>query len=285
MPVNNKNIILNLIPRLVPTEGDYAVEIEAEGRHLPANINGWNRHNDPSLKAGQETAEYVMDGPKSLEGVKEALKEVDRTYVLSGTKVLDSQTSGVHIHVNVQQFTPKQMFTFIVTYFALEELLLKFCGEHREGNHFCLRAKDAEFIIHELSRSARTRKLSNLNTNNLRYCSLNPVSLFKYGSLENRAMRGTGNIDEITKWVEIIDQVKRSSLQFGSPDEVVRTMSMGGVRAFVQTILKDKADFFLNITHYKDIVKEGVRIIQPLAYAVDWDEYKDVKINPFRQEV
>lgn len=280
-----KNTILNLIPRLIPTEGDYAVEIEAEGRHLPQEIDGWVRHNDASLKAGQETAEYVMNGPKSLEGVKKALKKVEDTYIAMGTKVLDSQTSGVHVHINVQQFTPKQMFTFIVTYFVLEELLLKFCGEHREGNHFCLRAKDAEFIIHELCFSARTRKLNNLNTNNLRYCSLNPVSLFKYGSLENRAMRGTGSIKDITEWVEIIDQVKRSSLQFGSPDEVVRVMSMGGVDAFIRSILKDKAGFFLSVTGYKDMVKNGVRIAQPLAYAAEWEMYKDVKINPFRQEV
>lgn len=280
-----KNTILNIINGLIPTDGRYAVEIEAEGRRLPVEIRDfWSVHNDGSLQAGFEAREYVMYKPGSLEEVRNALNYLDAVYKKLGTKVEETMTSGVHVHVNVQDYTPKQLFTFIVTYFVLEELLLKYCGEHREGNHFCLRAKDAEFVVNELITTARTHKFGNLKGDNIRYCSLNVCSLFKYGSLEFRAMRGTPVLDDIYTWVKIIDRVRLSAQAFSDPGEVVKLTSVGGVTQFVRTVLGEYADLFL-IPGYKDMVKEGVRTIQALAFATDWDTYRDQSANPFRRAI
>ncbi len=280
-----KNIILSIIPNLKQKEGRYAIEIEAEGRRLPLALEEhWSVHNDGSLQAGLEAKEYVMREPGSLADVKKALDYLEYKYKRHGSVVEETQTSGVHVHVNVQDYTPKELFTFVVTYFILEELLLKFCGEHREGNHFCLRAKDAEFIVDELVDSARTHKLGNLKLDHIRYCSLNPCSLFKYGSVEFRAMRGTPNLDEIFKWAKIIDRVRLSAKNFESPAEVAKQMSMGGEAQFVRNVLGEYAEMFM-VPGYKQMVKDGVRLIQPLAFCTDWTMYKDTSANPFRRAV
>jgi len=283
--VEMKNVILSIIPGLREKEGRYAVEIEAEGRKLPMDLDDyWSVHNDGSLQAGLEAKEYVMNEPSSLEGVKIALNYLDAQYKKLKTVVEETQTSGVHVHVNVQDYTPKELFTFMVTYFILEELLLKFCGEQREGNHFCLRAKDAEFIIDELVDSARTHKFGNLKNDNIRYCSLNPCSLFKYGSIEFRAMRGTPDLNAIFTWVKIIDRVRLSAKNFENPAEVAKLMSMGGEAQFVRTVLGEYADLFM-VPGYKQMVKDGVRLIQPLAFCTDWTMYKDTSANPFRRSL
>lgn len=280
-----RNTIFNVVKGLRSTEGQYAVEIEAEGTHLPVELDKhWSVHNDGSLQAGFEAKEYVMRGPASLEGVKEALDYLDSVYKSNRTTVKETMTSGVHVHVNVQDYTPKELFTFMTTYFILEELLIKFCGDHREGNHFCLRAKDAEWIINELVDSARTHKFGNLKNDNIRYCSLNPCSLFKYGSIEFRAMRGTRDLDAIYTWVKILDRVRLSAKNFPDPAEVAKLMSIGGESQFVRTVLGEYADMFL-VPGYKQMVKDGVRLIQPLAFCTDWNMYKDTSVNPFRRAV
>lgn len=279
-----KNSILNLVRGLHPTEGMYGIEIEAEGKNLPLDLNRdyWRVERDGSLQAGQEALEYVSKTPTSLEGIRKHLDILQAAYNLNRTRVLDSDTSGVHIHLNVQDYTPRQLFTLATLYFILEELLLKYCGESREGNHFCLRAKDAEYLVHSYCEAAESKNLGNLKNEILRYASFNTCSLFKYGSVEFRAMRGTGNLNAIYEWVEIIDRVRTAALDFPDPAEVARVMSMGGEHAFITRTLRDKADFFLRIPNYAELVKEGVRTAQPLAFAVDWSIYSDRKVNPFR---
>lgn len=281
-----KNTIVNIIAGLKPTDGRYGVEIEAEGIRLPRELPPpWRVENDGSLQAGFEAHEYVMHRPASLEGVHEALTTLKQAYKENKSDVRETQTSGVHVHVNVQDYTPKQLFTFITTYFVLEELLLTYCGEDRQGNHFCLRLKDAENIVDEFVMSAKKHQLANLKGDNIRYCSLNPCSLFKYGSLEFRAMRGTGDLNAIETWVKILDQVRLAAKNYADPAEVAKMMSIGGEVQFVNSVLGPYADLFTQVPNYRKMVKDGVRIIQPLAFCTDWSQYRDERVNPFRREV
>ena len=277
-----KNTMYNIIKLEVPrTDGLYGVEIEAEGRNLPAQVPAWRVERDGSLVSGMEAYEYVMPAPKGLVGVKEALDALAHQYNRYATDIVETDTSGIHVHVNVQEYSPKQLFTLITTYLVMEEMLLTYCGPSREGNHFCLRVKDAEFILHEFVKSATTRKFGNLNDDNIRYASLNPCSLFKYGSLEFRAMRGTGKLDLVYQWVEILDRVREAALKFANPSEVILSMSMDGERNFIRTVLGDKAHLFINIPHVDKMIRNGARLVQPLAFLPDWNAFKEVKNNPF----
>lgn len=279
-----KNTIANIIglSPTVLTTGTYGVEIEVEGTNLPNNLGSlWRVDKDDSLKAGYENWEYVMPKPSDLGGVKTALDHLGSYYKAYKSKVMETITSGVHVHVNVQDYTVREMFTFITGYFALEELLMTYCGPHREGNHFCLRAKDAEWIVYELIYSVKNRNFNNLQNDNIRYCSLNVCSLFKYGSLEFRGMRGTGNLELIYEWTEILDQIKKSCLEFKSPAELMNFLHASNEDTFINRLLGPKRKHFTNISNANRIVREGVRIIQPLAYCVDWSTFKETNNNPF----
>ncbi len=278
-----KNSMYNILKLTVPpVDGTYGVEIEAEGKNLAnPNPNTWRCENDGSLQSGHQAIEYVMPVPRDLKGVRKSLDELQKCYAAAGTQVIETDTSGVHVHINVQEYTPKELFTLITTYLVMEELLITYCGPSREGNHFCLRIKDAEFILHEFVRAAQERKFGHLKNENIRYASLNPCSLFKYGSLEFRAMRGTGNLDAIYEWVEILDRVKQAALNFKSPNEVIMSMSLNGEDNFIRAVLGDKAKLFLDVSGHKQMVREGARLVQPLAFIPNWEAFKDVKTNPF----
>lgn len=263
-------------------KGEYGIEVEAEGTHLPAAVNqAWSVEVDHSLASGLEAREYVMTAPASLEGCRTALDDLARVYAEHNTVVEETDTSGVHVHVNVQEYTPRELFTFIITYLVLEELLVTYCGDMRQGNHFCLRTIDAEGLVYELTQSAINRKFGNLNMENIRYSSLNVLSLFKYGSVEFRAMRGTPNLDAIYEWVEILDRVKKGAKQFATPYDVIFSMSANGEKNFINMVLDDKAKIFTKVKGCEAMVRNAAQRVQALAFVPDWKAWKDQKVNPF----
>jgi len=261
----------------------YGVEIEVEGTRLPRRLHEayWRVEQDGSLKAA-EAWEYVTPGPMSLSGVKTALDYLSGEYKAYGSKVDESIRAGVHVHMNVQDWNVKQVITFATIYYILEDVLMKWCGENREGNLFCLRARDAEYVLFRLLRSLKERNLKYLKEDIIRYSSLNYCSLFKYGSVEFRGMRGTGDLDAIYEWVEIINELRESSLKFDTPVDVVSTMSGDGELQFLNRVLPTKAHLFKG-TDIEQSIQESTRRVQMIAYGVNWETIGKQSVNIFKQ--
>lgn len=262
----------------------YGVEIEVEGNNLPPTLDRdiWRVEQDGSLKAA-EAWEYVTPGPLSMEGVKSSLDYLAGQYKRCGSKVDESIRAGVHVHMNVQDWNIKQVVTFSTIYYILEDILMKHCGENREGNLFCLRARDAEFVLFRLLRSLKERNLKYLKDDIIRYSSLNYCSLFKYGSVEFRGMRGTGDLDAIYEWVEIINELRESSLKFDTPVDVVSTMSGDGELQFLNRVLPTKGHLFKG-NDIEQSIQESTRRIQMIAYGVNWDRIGEQSVNIFKQD-
>lgn len=134
--------------------GRFGIEIEVEGQNLPPAIPYFKRVADHSLRG--ESAEYVFDKPLNLDQVHKAMDAF--IFYMNGVKVDDSDRTSVHVHLNVQQWTVKRVFTFFMLYAMFEEFLVKFCGESRENNLFCLRLKDAEGLILTLGRAFKRKR-------------------------------------------------------------------------------------------------------------------------------
>ena len=170
--------------RSPPEDGDIGLEIEMEGRSIPPKDftpPEWRKEVDASLRG--ESAEYVLRKPLPLPGVMKALQKLQAVFNACGTEFIPTYRAGIHVHINVQDLTPVQLVTFICSYFMLEEVLLRYCDKSRLGNHFCLRMSDASYALDELVKFIELQDLDPLNSENLRYASLNITSLFKYGSL------------------------------------------------------------------------------------------------------
>lgn len=284
MPIKTVREIIGL-PQ---TKGDIGIEIEVEGINLPTqhhlSSGIWRVDNDGSLK-GPENREYVTPMPIDLRGANASLDYLGDAYKRTGATILDSIRAGVHIHRNVQDLTLKQLFTFIVAYFTLEKVLVNWCGEGREGNLFCLRGTtDAEYILFELMKAIEKRKLGGLKTDNLRYCSLNVCSLFKYGSIEFRAMRGTADLELIKVWAATIDELYNTSLKFVDPQEIVLSVcSGGGEHALLKRLLPTMYSHF-TCKNYTSMIRDGARAVQMLAFSTDWNSYDRPSRNPFNEE-
>lgn len=195
-------------------KGDIGIEIEAEGRNLPANdFKYWSVEDDGSLRGvfPGSRAEFVIKAPVRINQVKEALKELFDKGVENGTEWRFSFRCSTHVHLNVLDLEEEELFALVYTYLLLEEPLVRYCGRERIHNRFALRTQDAEqtleYIHYLLSEGPASVILR--NGNQIRYAGLNLAALQKYGSLEFRSMRGTNDQGVLNNWIEAIYCLKK----------------------------------------------------------------------------
>jgi len=250
------NNIIRDIVGVGQVKGEIGLELEVEGDNLPMDIpKYWRVEGDGSLRGGME---YVLKEPTSREAVDRDLTHLFKAFERNESVLSLSNRTSLHVHLNVQEFTKDQVYNFIILYLILEDALVRWCGEGREGNLFCLRAKDAEYLIDLLEESRFRNKLRMLATDQIRYASINCSALYKYGSLEFRAMRGTDSPEDILKWVNILLRIKDAALTYNLTAQIVDGYSEGGEHYFCQQILGPYFEELCCYEGWEDEVPGGI---------------------------
>ncbi len=253
-------------------DGQIGVEIEVEGDSLPGQDavgKYWRKDKDPSLRG--ESAEYVLKRPVVFADLDRCFKELQKAFEANSTRFRPTYRAGVHVHINVQQLTTIELMNFVFTYLFLEEVMLAYCDKSRQGNHFCLRLSDASFLAEKLTDVCTSENLNDLNTEDLRYASINLTSLFKYGSVEFRALESTVKFDRIKDWAKVLYQLKMFALTVKNPAQLLGEFSIMGWEAFARKAL---GEFYPIMSPYvtEDRVMRGVRNIQYAVFSKDWDK-------------
>jgi len=256
---------------------EVGIEIEMEGRGLDLGaINYWDITRDGSLRG--EAVEYVLKQPSLRNRFKSRLDYLQRELKKNESRLEPSDRCGVHIHVNCQHMQVEEVFRFITLYYIFENLLVAWCGEDREGNLFCLRATDAEFLIPSIIRCKKQHSFRNVSNDTFRYAALNLSALSKYGSLEFRAMRSPEDFSSIETWANLLLRLKDKSLEAKSAVSFISDMSMDGCQAFAESIFGE----LLPDLQHPDLESKmmmGVRLAQHLAYSPLGKEKNSPKIK------
>ncbi len=285
---------ISSILRLRPTRGDVGLEIEVEASNPLLKDNGelapwWGYHHDGSLR-GNDNAEYVLLKPIAFDKVPEALSFLWGKFDKYKSKLDDSNRTSVHVHLNCQQFHLNRLTAFCALYFCFEEVLTEWCGDHRVGNLFCLRAKDAPAIVSQMKRFIRAEGQAELR-DGLHYSGFNVQALQKFGSVEIRTLRGVKDPVIIQQWVNILQRLYKLSEEFTDPRDVCSAFSQGGPLAFFDNMLGEMGSVVRDGVPFNDdriisSMYEGIRMAQDLCYCRDWDLFKavDIKDDPFGRD-
>src|SRR5690606_12097938 len=130
-----------------------------------------------------------------------------------------------------------------------------------------------------LYRALVNKNLRYLHTENIRYSSLNFLSLFKYGSLEFRGMRGTRDLNEIYKWVEIINDLREGASTFRNAADVLMSMSGEGELEFIKRVLPNTYQYLNLSDDTTRSVRDAARRVQMIAFEIDWDSLVSASNN------
>jgi len=248
-----------------PPENEIGLEIEMEGEGLfDHKCSGWSNDMDGSLRG--HGVEFILNGPLSEEG---AYKKLDSLYKMlkKHTKITPSDRCGVHIHINCQHMEIEQVFNYITLYLILEDLILSWCGEDREGNLFCLRARDAEWLVYSLIDDKKNSGIFNIvtNRNTFKYGTINVAAIRYYGSLEFRSLRTPKTSQLIKDYISLLLRIKSKALEVKDASEFISDCSAKGEIEWAKKILGPHFDMLKN-KNMNEKIMEGVRRIQTLAY-------------------
>lgn len=289
-PGLNMAFMLNL-PTKKLQKGEVGIEIEVEGKRLPGVTvepppSPWLYKPDHSLR-GDENGEYVLKEAIDFSAVPQTLNKLWECFEAAKTKFDDSNRTSVHIHLNVQRWHLNRLASFAALHFIFEDVLTEWCGEHRVGNLFCLRAKDAEAIVTWLKKFIQMDGTCEV-PDGLHYSGFNIQSLPKFGSIEIRILRGASDPNVIQDWVKIYERLYALSADFKNPTEICDWFSAEGPTAFFSRVLGPAANVVKNgVTmtseEISDSMYSGVRRSQDICFCRDWSLFKtiDVSDNPF----
>lgn len=284
--------------RIRNQDGEIGLEIEVEGQRLPGFVSNhdtgicenplgrpWRIDQDGSLRRlapGDMSAEYVLSGAVDRKELEDALNMFKECWIKGGSSSYDSYRTSVHVHLNMQHWPMRKVYSFLTAYVILEDLLIEWADGgtgYRKGNRFCLSTKDAEYIIDRLVDEAKRDWNQGFQQRDLKYGAVNIASLFKYGSLEFRALRGTVDVEVIKTWVTLLTKIKDYAEKFDYPQEIVSQFSSDGAKRFLERVFgTTHAALLAGTTDPHDAMYSSMRLAQDIAYAVQWEEPIKVEV-------
>ena len=256
-------------------KGEVGIEIEMEGEFLSPPVGRWGSKPDGSLRAGG--VEYVTKGPINKEDIAPALVQLWEAFRNANSVLNPSDRCGVHVHLNCQNYNFEEIWRIVTVSLMLEDILLEFCGETRNGNLFCLGTKDANGLLLQLvrDREAGGRFETLQSATHFRYGFINFCVLPTYGSLEYRSLQTEKEFDNILTWTEMLLAIRDYALSHDPLFGVMANISMYGIDNFLLDIFgKKNAEILKKAnSHYARIILDNIRRIQVLVYS----EIKDKK--------
>ena len=257
----------------------YGIEVELEGRRIckyPAPVAAyWVTHHDGSLrqiKDASECIEYVSRCPFDIKDTEKAINLLFKFLSTPPVEVFDSYRTSIHVHVNFAMEEARTIYNFICLSLILDELLTSQNGDHRVGNNFCLRAKDAMGQVVGLVDSIeQTGTFLNVPLND-RYSSINFASLRKFGSIEFRSLECTLHEGRVMHWIRTLARIKEVSKKFLNPIEVIQKFSAQSPTQFLEYVLGPFSLKYKNVEGAEKMLHQGMRIAQDFAYCSLWRE-------------
>lgn len=256
-------------------EGEIGLELEVESKknRLPLiSDNMWTTKNEGSLR--NFGMEYVSIGAlwNNVEKAKHIHNLIKKLPIKDVDK--DSPRTSLHVHVNVQKYSIEQLYTLMCAYWLFENILVKFSGPEREGNHFCLRLSDAEYLMKQVLKDlkANTHFHTMRVNRHLRYSAMNLASIPMFGSVEFRSMRGTVDPDLIDFWSSELHLLCfRAKKLFTNPAELMDRYFALSKEEFMSAFFSTEFCRHLKaIKNWKDLISENEGLLCELAYVKDW---------------
>jgi hypothetical protein len=139
-----------------------------------------------------------------LKEAKAAVCDLKKALDAHKAKLDFSFRTSVHVHVNVLSFTKQQLLSFLYLSHLFESALVRYSGEQRIGNRFCLRCSDAEDQVGALYHIFTEGGFQHTAEDRQKYSAINICPLTAQGSVEFRSMRGTLDENILHPWLDVL---------------------------------------------------------------------------------
>lgn len=279
---------------------DLGIEIELEGTALPTagyletvvapSGAFWLVKNDGSLRGGLE---YVLSDPCKEEEVEGLCNGLFDVFTARKTTLTPSNRCSIHVHYNVGGLKVNAVTSIIALWTIFEEPLLRWWGEARYKNHFCLSSKDEGSNVEAWDNYLRTGRLPEEAA--LRYTALNLVAIRKYGSVEFRGGGAVNDPSVAATWVRFLWRLcEYAKAKYPNPQQLAYDLSERGADRILEDICgEDFEGFFRTVLRivpdFNRCCTESFHNIQPVIFGFPWGDWlpeidKQFVPNPFEKK-
>jgi hypothetical protein len=211
-----------------------------------------------------------QDGSLRNGGIEAITRPTKAKFVecLLGSFFADNQTTeanysdrcSTHVHVNMQDMTLDQVRSIALVYQTVERLLFEaFIGEARENNIYCVPWYQAGFTTASMDKLIANFDL-NIRTW-VKYTALNMLPLRERGTIEFRHLRGTCDVAEIIKWINLISCIVKygSTVPYDEIATSIKGMNTDSTyEGFLRAVFGEHADVFAALPNYQETLAYGV---------------------------
>ena len=255
------------------------VEIEVERTNnrveVLSDLNRtiWQGVRDGSLR--NNGMEFIFRKPVFGKDVEIQLKEFEKLVEDQRNKHPGSfqftHRTSVHIHVDVRNMEPSQVFWFLYVYVIFERTLFRYLkersGEDRSQSPFCVAyyASPRGFVSSISDLLNGSPRLANLKRSRNKYSAVNFSTMWQFGTLEFRQMFGTHSTEEIMRWISIILEMKKFAETVDEPPEnALLRISGQGPQRFLEEVFPVNWSWLVTNDLEEDVF-DGVRDAQDMA--------------------
>jgi hypothetical protein len=283
-------------PNTTKTFGDIGIEVELEGalNNVSARSPLWMSKPEGSLRGGSE---FILRHPVPYEGLSEALGQFD--FIMRGSRPIKSIRTSTHIHISILDLTLKQIYSAMMFYYLVEELLVSTQSDRRQGNLFCLTLSRSMATYIYIMENIRTGQLAGYSVDTSRYSALNLVAMWKFGSLEFRFLDAMTTGPELDFWARLLYDVVHNGAK-RSPLEMLEFYDSVPVSVFLRDYLGDRAAVLIDDlsdrkvnrllhTNYDAITSMGRLMERPMKYQTSshwWKEdveFEAARSSPYKK--
>ena len=253
---------------LLVSDTKLGVEIELEGFRNGApdvDQNFWEVKSDGSLR--DNGLEFIFRQPIMGADVISALKDFAEN--IGKPKV--SSRCSVHVHVDFRDANFNQILNFLMVYLVFERSLIKYHGDAREDNIFCLPFYRAEVALMNVIKAIHKDEGSiakSFNGQEERYNALNVKSLPRFGSIEARHMPGSYDTKKILEWINILLSMKKFAMSSEELINIPAIFSGLGPEHFTHEVFGEYSKAILYPNMDMDMYN-GVRLAQDVYFSND----------------
>jgi hypothetical protein len=260
--------------------GDIGIEIEAEfGPRYPSSSlvpSAWGIKTDGSLALNGR--EFYLLKPIKIEDVPARTKKICE--LINGDDfdlIKNSPRTGVHVHVNVGDYSLLEYATAITSYWLIENLLMYYCGDGlRTGNNYCWRLTDVEGAVGNIVDAFDSP--DPFYVDGIRYLSQNITCTRNYCSVEYRGMRGTTDHEVISTWAKALHELHKGARSFPDPDKLFEWYEATDCADILETFfahaeLEGFVQQLRDIPNYETLMRESLDMVEQFAVGMNWNRW------------
>jgi hypothetical protein len=162
--------------------------------------------------------EYVS-APLERDALLNQFVELHKWLKLDQKKEPFSERTSVHVHVNVSSMTMQHAKNMMLLYALFEEFFFSMVKPERRANIHCVPLTETHLP------AIYNKNIPYLRDRWSKYAALNLIRMSDLGTMEFRHHHGTGDTEEMTAWLKVLDNLWTLSRQVVIDEESLSNQS------------------------------------------------------------